>query len=209
MKTILYLLRHGATTANLSTPPVLQGRHHNPPLAELGIRQAEVTRDFLAVRSIDACYCSPLQRAVHTASIIAQPHGLRPKPLKALVECDVGRWEGLDWQTIRKTDADAYGRFMKNPGKFGYPDGESFADVYDRASGAFEELFSKHRGRAILVVSHHVVNRTYLAGVIGVPPDLSRRVSLENCGISVVVRDDQQTYVATLNASFHLQGLAA
>ena len=67
-QTILYLIRHGATEANLAKPARLQGRRHNPPLARVGIRQAEATRDFLAVRPIDRCYTSPLLRAVQTAT---------------------------------------------------------------------------------------------------------------------------------------------
>src|SRR5438552_3915423 len=78
MRTTLYLLRHGATEANLARPARLQGRKHNPPLAPLGERQAALTRDLLAVRPIDFCYCSPLLRAVQTAEIIAAPHGLSP-----------------------------------------------------------------------------------------------------------------------------------
>src|SRR5436309_5333072 len=111
MKTTLYLIRHAATEANLARPPRLQGCRQDPPLARLGVRQAETTRDFLAIRPIDSCYCSPLLRAVQTATIIAAPHGIEPKPMDALTECDVGRWEGLDWQTIRSRDADAYEKF--------------------------------------------------------------------------------------------------
>jgi hypothetical protein len=37
----------------------------------------------------------------------------------------------------------------------------------------------------------------------------ARQVALDNCGISVVVRDGDLTSVSTLNASFHLQGAAA
>jgi broad specificity phosphatase PhoE len=209
MRTTLYLLRHGATEANLARPARLQGRRHNPPLARLGIRQAEATRDFLAIRPIDQCYCSPLLRAVQTAAIVAAPHGLSPQPLEALTECDVGRWEGLDWQEIRYLDAESYQRFMANPALHGYPGGESFADVYQRVATCFEELLAAHPGQALLVVAHHVVNRTYLAGLLGLTPDQARQVSLDNCGISVVVREDGATSVSTLNAAFHLQGVAA
>jgi broad specificity phosphatase PhoE len=209
MKTTLYLLRHAATEANLARPPRLQGRRHDPPLARLGIRQAEATRDFLAVRPIDHCYSSPLLRAVQTATIVAAPHGLSPLPVEALTECDVGSWEGLDWQTIRYLDAEAYHRFMSNPAEHGYPGGESFADVYRRASAALEDLLQAHAGRAILIVSHHVVNRTYLAGLLGLSPEQARQVTLDNCGISVVTRDGDGTAVSTLNAAFHLQGVAA
>ncbi len=209
MRTVLYLLRHGATEANLAQPPRLQGRRQDPPLARLGVRQAELTRDFLAARAIDACFCSPLLRAVQTASIIAAPHGLSPAIHEGLTECDVGHWEGLDWQTIRYLDAERYQQFMANPAVNGYAGGETFADVYRRGSAALEELWQQHPGKTILVVGHHIVNRTYLAGLLGLPLEQARLVTLDNCGISVVVRSDEQTSIHTLNAAFHLQGLAA
>jgi broad specificity phosphatase PhoE len=209
MKTILYLIRHGATAANLARPPVLQGRHSNPPLARAGIRQAEATRDFMAIRPIDYCYCSPLRRARQTATIVAAPHGLKPAPLGALVECDVGRWEGLDWQTIRSREPEAYEQFMADPARFGYAGGETFSDVQDRVSPALDELLIRHEGQALLVVGHHVVNRTYLARLLGLDASQARQVTLDNCGISIVIRENNETTISTLNAAFHLQGLAA
>jgi broad specificity phosphatase PhoE len=209
MKTILYLLRHGATEANLAQPARLQGRRQDPPLARLGVRQAEVTRNVLAIRPLDHCYCSPLRRAVQTATIVAAPHGLAPQPLEALTEWDVGRWEELDWQTIHRLEPEAYQRFMANPAEHGYPEGESFADVYERVSAAVEELLTRHAGHSLLVVGHHIVNRTYLAGLLGLAPRQARQVTLDTCGISVVIRDGDATTVSTLNAAFHLQGLAA
>jgi len=209
MKTILYLLRHGATEANLARPARLQGRRQDPPLARLGIRQAEATRDLLAIRSLDHCYCSPSLRALQTATIVAAPHGLTPQPVEALNECDVGHWEELDWQTIRARDPEAYQRFMANPAEHGYPGGESFTDVYDRSSAALEELLTRHPGQSLLIVAHHIVNRTYLARLLGLSLPQARQVTLDTCGISVVIRDGDATTVNTLNAAFHLQGLAA
>jgi broad specificity phosphatase PhoE len=208
-RTVLYLIRHGATEANLARPARLQGRRHNPPLARLGVRQAEATRDFLAIRPIDHCYCSPLLRAVQTAAIVAAPHGLSPQPLEALTECDVGRWEGLDWQTARALDPEGFQRFHANPAQFGYPGGESFRDVYERVTPAIDDLLANHAGRSVLVVAHHIVNRTYLAGLLGLTLDQAKQVTLDNCGISVVIRDGAETTVNTLNAAFHLQGVAA
>lgn len=209
MKTLLYLLRHGATDANLARPARLQGRRHNPPLARLGVRQAEATRDFLAVRPIDHCYSSPMLRAIETATIVARPHGLTPQPIEDLTECDVGEWEGLDWATIRVQYPEAYRKFKCDPATHGYLGGESFGDVVRRAGPALDALLTRHAGEAILVVAHHVVNRTFLAGLLGLPTAQAGRVSLDNCGISVVVRDGEVTSVSTLNAAFHLQGMAA
>ncbi len=208
-RTVLYLIRHGATEANLSRPARIQGRAHNPPLARLGVRQAEATRDFLAIRPIDHCYTSPLLRAMQTASLLSAPHGLTPIALEELTECDVGRWEGLDWQAIRSLEPEGYRRFHADPAEFGYPGGESFRTVYDRVLPVIDDLLERHRGESFLIVAHHVVNRVYLADLLGLALGQARQVKLDNCGISVVVRDDAGTAVNTLNAAFHLQGVAA
>lgn len=207
--TVLYLLRHGATAANLARPAVLQGRRRDPPLAPAGVAQAEAARDALACQPLVACYSSPLHRAIETARIVAAPHGLVPEPLESLTECDVGRWEGLDWGTIRTREPDAHARFHADPAAHGYPGGESFADVHVRAAPALDALLRRHAGTAVLVVAHHVVNRVYLAGLLGLPPALARRVTLDNAGVSVVVREGGSTRVTTLNATFHLPGRAA
>src|SRR5205823_7643148 len=106
-------------------------------------------------------------------------------------------------------DAENHRLFHSNPAKFGYPGGESFADVHARVRPAIDDLLQKHAGQSILVVAHHIVNRTYLAGLLGMGPELAKQVVLDNCGISVVVREGEKTTVSTLNAAFHLQGVAA
>lgn len=207
MKTVLYLLRHGATEAELAQPARLQGRKHNPPLARLGVRQAEATRDFLAVRPIDHCYCSPLLRAVQTAAIVAAPHGASPVPLAGLAECDIGLWEGLDWEAVRYLHADQHQRFTADPEADGYPGGETLSDVARRVAPLFDALFVRHPGQSVLVVAHSVVISTYLAGLLGLSARQSRHLSTDACGISIVARSDDSTRVSTFNASFHLQGI--
>ena len=61
MKTTMYLLRPAA--ADGSDPRA------NPPLSRLGVRQAEATRNFLAIRPVDCCYCSPQLRAYQTTDL--------------------------------------------------------------------------------------------------------------------------------------------
>lgn len=209
MRTTLFLLRHAATAANLANPPRLQGRNFNPPLAELGVRQAELTRNFLAVRPIDVCFSSPLTRAMETAEIVAGAHDLLPQPVDELIECDVGNWEGHTWPEVRAREPDAYHAFMANPARFGYPGGENFEHVHQRASRVIEELLREHHGKNVLVVSHHAVNRVYLSSLLGLPPERARQVSLDNCGVSLVLREGGRTAVTVLNAAFHLQGVAA
>jgi hypothetical protein len=54
-----------------------------------------------------------------------------------------------------------------------------------------------------------MVIRTYLGGLLGMTWDHVRHVSHDNCGISVVIQEGEETNVTTVNAAFHLQGVAA
>ncbi|HEX3150232.1 MAG TPA: histidine phosphatase family protein [Gemmataceae bacterium] len=209
MQTTLYLIRHAATPANLQKPAKLQGCGIDTDLAPIGIRQATATRDFLALQPIEFIYSSPLKRALQTARIIAEPHGLAPVGVPELTECDVGVWEGRSWEEIKQAEPEEYARYHSDPALHGYRGGENFRQVHDRATHAIDEILARHEGATIAVVSHHVVNRTYLAGVLGLGPARARAVSLDNCGISVLRRRHGKTTVAMLNTSFHLQGVAA
>ena len=209
MLTTLYLIRHAATPNNLLRPYKLQGCRVNPDLAPLGVRQAAATRDFLAIRPVDFVYSSPLRRALRTAEMISEPHDLTPVTVDALTECDVGAWEGQSWEEVRARDPEHYALFQADPAIHGYRGGENFQQVYDRAVRAINEILARHDGTTVLIVSHHIVNRIYLASVLGLPPARAKAVTLENCSISIVQRDRGRASVATLNAAFHLQGVAA
>ena len=200
LSTFLHLIRHAATEANLAQPPRLQGRCHDPPLASLGVRQAETTRDDLSEHPLHRCYCSPMRRAVQTAAILAAPHRLIPQPIDALIECDVGHWEGRTWDDIRHNDPEAYAHFLAHPGTCPYPGGECLQDVNQRVAPALEELLRRHAGQHILVVTHQVVLRAYLAPLLGLTLDQARQVIIPNAGGYLVIRQDPFTTVRSLAA---------
>jgi broad specificity phosphatase PhoE len=204
MTTTLYLIRHGATKANLERPYRLQGRNTNSPLDPVGVWQAERTRDLLADRRIGCFFSSPLDRAMQTASIIAASQMLPVTAIPDLTECDVGRWEHLSWDDIRRREPEELRQFEIDPGRHGYPGGENFCQVAKRVTPVLEQVLTDHAGKSVLVVGHHIVNRVYLAGLLGLAPSEAKRVRLDNCGVSVVTRENDETRVTTLNAAFHL-----
>jgi hypothetical protein len=150
-KTLLYLLGNGLAEPVRSRPELL----FDPPLSPLGLRQAEATRDFLAVRPLDRCFTAPQRAACQTAAVVTGPHRLTPVPL----------------------------------------DGRSL-----------DELLELCAGQAALVVAPLSVLRVYLGDLLGFPAGL---VTLAPCGVSGVMHDGDETTVRTLNAAFHLQGVAA
>jgi broad specificity phosphatase PhoE len=202
--TDLLLLRHGATTANEARPYVLQGCGIDLPLSERGLRQADALAELLSVRPLAAVYASPLRRAVQTAERIAARHRLPLELHPELVEIDVGRWEGSNWDRIAREDPDLHRRFLAAPGETPYPDGESYRDVLRRVRPVLETLFARHAGACFAVVAHSVVNRALLADLLGLPLDRAREMSQENACVNLVRRRGPRTDVVMLNAHFHV-----
>lgn len=204
--TQMILVRHGATDSNLARPARLQGRGVNLPLSTIGRRQAALTAELLKSRRATTLYSSPLLRAVETAEAIAAPLGLKVRVEPRLVEVHVGRWEGRDWGEIEQNDREAFENFQRDPATFGYADGETMQQVQDRVLPVFAELLARHIGEQIIVVSHNVVNRTYLAHLLEIPTRYCRHVQQDNCGINLIEHrpGSERAIVRSLNLIDHL-----
>jgi broad specificity phosphatase PhoE len=207
-ETRIFLLRHGATALNRQVPYRLQGRRTDPDLDELG--RAQAGRAEVALGNVDlaAVYASPLRRALQTAEVVGRPHGRHPVAVPELTEAELGRWEGLTWAEVEEREPEQYRRFLDHPGTEPYPEGESFLDVQRRVTPALAALAAQHAGEAIAVVGHNVVNRAYLAGVLGLPIDAARAIRQANGGINEVRYAEGKPTLITLNAELHLQGVA-
>jgi len=203
--TICYLVRHGATENNEQDPPVLQGQRLDASLSATGRNQAERTAEFLAGRPVRAVYSSPMQRAAQTAEAIAGRHGLPVEVVDDLIEVDVGEWEGLNWDEIRRGDPEAYEAFMSDASAHGYLGGECLREVFDRTAPALDALLHQNVGRHVVVVAHNIVNRAYLARLLGMPLAQYRSIPQDNCGLNMLRFRQGKIKAVTVNAVFHLE----
>ena len=200
----LYLIRHGATPNNEARPHILQGQRTNPPLSALGEEQAARTAGFLAEVPFTAFYSSPLQRAMQTAQAISEPHDLVVTPVDQLIEVDVGQWDGWDWGRIERETPEAYRAFLDDPSVHPYHGGETATDVLRRGDPALRALCERHLGETICVVAHNVMNRTFLANLLGMPMKRFTKLPQDNCGVNVVRFRPDKVKLVTLNAVMHL-----
>lgn len=206
-ETILYLVRHGATEANLQRPYILQGRSLNGPLSETGKSQATSVGKFLSDFHIDAVFSSPMNRAVETAGYIAEPHGLEVQHVDDVVEVDVGDWESKSWDAIMKEDPELYREFMANPATVPYKNGESYTDVALRVLPAVRNLMAANTGKTIVLVAHNVVNRSILATLLDLDLNRAKDIKQSNCGVNVLRLKGDEFSIVTMNAIFHLESI--
>lgn len=203
----LYLVRHGASEANLARPYRLQGGGVDLPLCELGRRQAQAAAEHLRDAPIRWAFSSPLQRAWQTADIIAGPHGVDVQRVEPFRECDVGRWEGLAWEEIHQRDPEYAARFKADPGAVRYPDGESFGDVQRRVVPAVDRLLQQHLEGDVLIVWHAAVGQVFVGHLLGIPSHRAREVQLDNGGVTVARLQGAKAELETVNSTEHLRDL--
>jgi len=204
--TLLYLIRHGATDANLRKPYLLQGQHSDLALSPTGRRQAESAAGVLDGCAVRAVYSSPLRRARDTAEIVAARQHIPVQSIDGLTECNVGEWEGLSWQEVRQRDPLYLATFEADLANVPYRNGESFQLVQDRAVPTIDRLVRECRGN-LAVVTHNIVGRVFVAHVLGLPIAQARRIRLDNGGISIFSYTDQSPRLVTLNTVLHLDSV--
>jgi len=195
--TTVLFVRHGKTpTTGQSLPGRAPGLH----LADEGVAQAVRAAERLAeLTSVDAVYCSPLERTRETAKPIGTALGLRPKVERGLLECDFGDWTGAalkdlfklpEWRTVQKA-----------PSQFRFPNGESFTEMQARATGAVDKLCKLHPGGTIVCVSHADVIKAIVAQALGTHIDLFQRIVVSTCSISVVAYATDGPIVLAVNST--------
>lgn len=156
--TRLLMVRHGESTWNAVRR--WQGQA-DPPLTERG--EAQAARAAIAAADhgpFDVVVTSTLQRAAHTAEIIAGAIGLPvAERLSALAERDAGEWEGLTRVEIKER----FPGFLADDRRpAGY---ESDDSVVARADIALRDLGGTYAGRNVLALSHggviHALERAH------------------------------------------------
>jgi broad specificity phosphatase PhoE len=145
----LYLLRHGESVGNVNR--VFASRKVDPPLSPLGREQIERQSKALASIKFDACYTSPLLRAVQSSEILNEQSGLQFAQTKTLLEVDVGDLDGKPENVIQNWTIyeNSIRKWEEGLCSTPFPGGESLQDIEDRFSNLLKHL--KGMNRCLLI----------------------------------------------------------
>lgn len=161
--TRLYLVRHG----DVDAVDLFYG-HLDLSLSPRGVTQLQTAARTLAEVNIDAVYCSDLQRAVQSARLIAEPHGLSPVERPAFREMKMGDLEGTRRSDLLKLHPELKGIHYSDMYSYRFPGGgENLQDVAARVQPELESMLWDHTGHTIVLVAHNSVNRVILGHALG------------------------------------------
>ena len=193
--TLVLLVRHGQTP---TTGTVLPGRAKGLHLSDAGRAQALAVAERLgAVRSIDAIYASPLERARETAAPLSKALKMAVRIERGLVECEFGEWTGRNLQDLYKLPE--WSAVQRYPSGFRFPGGESFAEMQTRITGAISKLQERHRGGTVAMFSHADPIKAAVAHALGTHLDLFQRISISTCSVTAILFGPHGPSVLTVN----------
>ena len=146
METTIFLVRHGETVDNARQ--IMQGQTQGE-LNQRGREQAEQVARRLASEPLDAIVASDLHRAIQTAEVIAEPHGLLVVTTPLLRERDWGSFTG---------------RFIPDLRNEVWPDDiESEEALLERARSFLINMTATYPGKRVVAVGHGIINKAVLA----------------------------------------------
>lgn len=181
----LWLVRHAQSTWNAEHR--LQGKA-DPPLTDLGRRQAARIAQRLANVKPEAIYTSPLQRTSLTAQRIGQQLEIEPIEDARLKEIGVGVASGKRWEEI--TQSWPHLEQIAERGELTLPHipgAESMEAFGHRVAQSFTDIQERHDQGNIVIVSHGGVFRAYLGQLMDVREGYTPVLHFSNASLTLVV----------------------
>lgn len=191
--TTFVLIRHG------HCDPVgkyIAGRKSGIRLSETGNRQVRQLAGRLEGIEIDAIFSSPLERAVETASPLAELKRIELNITEELLEIDYGMWTGKSFEEL--SSEPLWGLYNTYRGRVRIPGGEMMPEVVSRMSILMEQLRRVYHGTVVLV-SHGDPIKSVIAHYIGIPLDFIMRLDVQPASVSMLSIDDYGARLVTFN----------
>ncbi len=152
----LIVIRHGrpARVENASEAA-------DPPLTEVGNRQAQAMADWLKAERVDSIYVSPMVRARETSAPLETALGMEAAVVPGVREFDADEPHYIPMEEM-KADKEAWRAMLADMANADRSD--FVAEVLDAMGGIVDE----NRGKRVAVVCHGGVINAYAADVLGI-----------------------------------------
>ena len=188
MKTRLVFVRHGESTGNLNKR--MYG-HYDGPLTEKGVKQAELTAEYLKDWHFDAAVSSDLQRAYATCMTILKYHPDTPVTRDSGIrETYIGIWENAPRAEIAEKYPEEFRTWAEDIWNARPTGGESVQECTRRMEENVWRIAREHWGETVLVTGHAMVFRTLCCKWLGVPYERMQEIPwLSNASVTVVDYD--------------------
>ena len=101
---------------------------------------------------INAVYTSPRQSSIETAEQLCAAWGLRYKPCDLLQNIDLGLWQGLLFEDVKRKQPKVFRQWQEHPETVCPPEGEMLKSARDRIDIFLIKIYKKYKSGVIVIV---------------------------------------------------------
>ena len=190
-------LRHGQAKNNIER--ILTGRTPNIPLTEKGIEQAEKTAKFVEQMNISAIYSSPIERAKHTAEIVAKHNSLDVITDDRLIELDMGKFTGVPYDEIFTSHGNVFMKFYNGELEIAHNGVETFTEVKKRVLSIVDHVIEKHPDQNVVLVTHMDPIKAMLSTVVDLSPANLFELIIANASLNIFREYNRKFSISGIN----------
>ena len=195
---MIIFLRHAQAENN--TKRILAGRTEGVPLTKTGIEQAERIAEYLRPLDISTIYSSPIERASHTAEIVAKNNSLDCKLDDRLTEIDMGKFTRMNYDDMFAKYGNIFLKFYENDPVISEHEVETFPQVQSRVLGMVNHLVEKHKNENVILVTHMDPIKSMLSSVMDLKPKTLFELIIANASLTVIKEYDGKFSLSAINA---------
>ena len=195
---MIIFLRHAQAENN--TKRILAGRTEGVPLTKTGIEQAEQIAKYLAPIDISAIYSSPIERAKHTAEIVAKNSSLDVVLDERLTEINMGKFTRMNYDDMFAKYGNIFLKFYENDPVISEHEVETFPNVQKRVLDLVDHVLKKHNNENVILVTHMDPIKSMLAKVMNLAPETLFELIIANASLTIVKEQDKKFSLSAINA---------
>jgi probable phosphoglycerate mutase len=193
----IIFLRHGQAENNIKR--LLAGRTPGVSLTPKGIDQAERIAKFLKPFNISTIYTSPIERAVKTAEIVAKHHSLDYQLDERLIELDMGKFTGMEYDTIFEKHGNVFFKFYDGELEIAHNGVETFAQVKNRVLSMLDHVLNSHNDENVLLVTHMDPIKAAISTIMNLDANSLFELIIENASITVIKEHERKLSLSAIN----------
>ena len=198
---MIIFLRHAQAENN--TKRILAGRTEGVPLTKTGIEQAERIAKYLASIDISAIYSSPIERAKHTAEIVANVFDQDTVGVELderLTEIDMGKFTRMNYDDMFAKYGNIFLKFYENDPVIAEHEVETFPSVQKRILDMVDHIIKKHKNENVILVTHMDPIKSMLARVMDLKPKTLFELIIANASFTILTEQDRKLSLSAINA---------
>ena len=195
---MLIFLRHAQAENNAKR--ILAGRTEGVHLTKTGIEQAEQIAKYLKPFDISAIYSSPIERATHTAEIVAKNNSLDHNLDDRLTEIDMGKFTRMKYDDMFAKYGNIFLKFYQNDPVIAEHEVETFPQVQSRILDMVSHIVEKHKNENVILVTHMDPIKSMLSTVMDLRPKALFELIIANASLTIIKEQDKKFSLSAINA---------